>query len=149
VGYRKLAHGNALGGQSGLTRMWIALLLPAALVVLLAVYALWREKVTIRKQLEEERGRGTVTIEELEALKSVSARQKMYLTALGSMNWTRWAALRQLHNRQVMLALVKQRAADEKDVTRRAMIQQEVQSLRQSIAQVRQVIARPMEGGIR
>jgi RsiW-degrading membrane proteinase PrsW (M82 family) len=148
VGYRKLAYGNALGGQSGLTRMWIALLLPVALVVLLAVYALWREKVTICRQLEEERGRGTVTVEELEALKSVSARQKMYLAALGSMNWTRWAALRQLHNRQVMLALVKQRAANETDATRRAMIQQEIQSLRQSIAQTRQVMACSMEGGL-
>ncbi|MCC6422257.1 MAG: PrsW family intramembrane metalloprotease [Phycisphaerales bacterium] len=148
VGYRKLAYGNALGGQSGLMRMWVALLLPVAMVVLLAFYALWREKVAIRRQLEDERGQGTVTIEELEALKSVTARQRIYFTALGSMNWTRWASLRQLHNRQVMLALAKQRAANETDATRRAMIQQEVQSIRLSIAQIRQTTARGMNGGV-
>lgn len=148
VGYRKLAHGNALGGPSGRMQMWIALLLPVVLVLLLAVYALWREKVTIGRQLKDENDRGTVTSEELTTLQSVTARQKMYLSALGSMNWTRWAALRQLHNRQVMLALVKQREADESDSTRRAMIHREVESIRQSIAQVRQTITCRPEGGL-
>jgi len=148
VGYRKLAYGNALAGRSGLTQMWIALLLPVALVILLAIYALWREKQTIRTQLDDERGRGTVTSEELAILQSVGARQKMYLAALGSLNWTRWAALRQLHNRQVMLALVKQREADETDVTRRAMIHQEVESIRHSINQLRTTLTRRPQGGL-
>lgn len=146
VGYLQLAYGNSLAGRSGLMQMWIALLVPAALVILLAVYALWREKRTLRKQLEPESERGTVTPQELAVLQSVGARQKMYLSALGSMNWTRWTALRLLHNRQVMLALVKQRESNETDATRRAMIRQEVDSIRRSIAQVRRSLTSGREG---
>jgi hypothetical protein len=47
-----------------------------------------------------------------------------------------------------MLALVKQRAANETDATRQAMIHHEVESIRQSIAHVRQMITSGREGGL-
>jgi RsiW-degrading membrane proteinase PrsW (M82 family) len=129
AGHIELSHGNALGGMQGLIRAWLGLLLPAVLVVLVGVFALAKEKRAIREQLAGEAAGDVVSPAELELLSSSFRRQVVYLKTLGSGRLAALLGLRALHNRQVQLALAKQRlgsrseAAGEVDKLRAAVLE--------------------------
>ena len=131
--YTLLAEGNSLGGSSALVRTWIALLIPVLFVVAVAAYALTREKRVIREELAAESETGAVTDEELGVLQSFAARRSAYARALMKGDFDGWLALRELHNRQVQLALAKSRASGESDPERRAAADAEVEQLRASV----------------
>jgi RsiW-degrading membrane proteinase PrsW (M82 family) len=136
-GYRILSRGDALSGDSGFMRMWIALLIPVVLVVIVAAIALLREKQAITTELESERAGGVVTGEDMEMLSNAIGRQITYLKLLGTGQITRLAGLRMIHNREVMLALTKRRLAGETDPERRAAVEAEAQHLRDAIIATR------------
>ena len=117
--YTVLAEGNALGGSAGLVRAWVALIIPILFVVAVVVVALSRERRAIQEELADEGESGAVTDEELAVLKSFAARRSRYAGALARGDFDGWLAMRELHNRQVQLALAKSRAARESDPERR------------------------------
>jgi hypothetical protein len=133
AGFTLLAEGNSLGGSTALIRTWIALLIPVVFVVAVAAYALTREKRAIREELATESETGVVTDEELGILRSFAARRSAYARAFMKGDFDGWLALRQLHNRQVQLALAKGRASGESDPERRAAAEAEVEQLRATI----------------
>lgn len=131
--YTLLAQGNALGGTTGLVRAWIALLIPVVFVVTVMAVALLRERQTIQRELAEERETGAVTDEELSTLKSFAARRSQYVKAFTRGDFDGWLAMRELHNRQVQLALAKSRLRQNPDPDSRAEIEGEVERLRASV----------------
>ena len=133
VAYTLLAEGNALGGPSALVRTWVALLIPVVFVGAVAAYALSREKRTIREELATESETGAVTDEELGVLRSFTARRSGYAKAFFRGDFDGWLALRELHNRQVQLALAKRRAAKASDPERREAAEAEVEQLRATV----------------
>lgn len=133
VVYRILAEGNALGGSSALARTWIALLIPIVFVAAVVITSLVGERRAIQEQLASESESGAVTEDELAVLQSFARRRGLYTRALLSMDFDRWLALRELHNRQVQLALAKRRESRESDPEHRAHVAAEVQHLRASV----------------
>jgi len=129
-GYVTLAKGNALGGDQGLVRAYVALALPVVIVVAAAVYALSSERKAIRDQLSSEQAAGVVTASDLALLQSVVSREAAYLKVLLAGNLRTWLAMKALHNRQVQLAFVKARATGEADAKRRERLDQEIANLR-------------------
>jgi protease PrsW len=136
--YDVLARGNALGGSAALVRAWVALLIPVAFVLAVMVFALARERSAIREELAGETDSGVVTAEELDTLQGFAARRAQYARTFMKGDFDGWLALRELHNRQVQLALAKRRASRESDAERRAETEAEVHSLRASILETRQ-----------
>jgi protease PrsW len=132
-GYGLLAFGS-LGGQS-VARSWIALLLPVVLVVVVAGTALARERRAIREELPAERDAGVVTDEDLRLLPSFTARRASYARLFFRGDFDAWLALRELHSREVQLALAKQRAARRPDGREEA--EGEIGRLRDAIARAR------------
>jgi protease PrsW len=137
VGYRVLAYDAALRGSEGLVRRWVALILPLIFVVGVALYALTREKHAIEQQLADEAQAGVVTADELALLRSFPGRQARYFQELAKGNFAGWMALRELHNRQVMLALAEMRLARETDAERRTEIEGEVARLREGVLEMK------------
>jgi protease PrsW len=135
--YTFLAEGAALGGTAGLVRAWVALLIPVLFVVGITVVALAAERRAIRDELASERETGAVTEEELAVLRSFVARRSRYAGALMSGDFDGWLAKRELHNRQVQLALAKRRASRESDPERRAAAEAEVERLRASVLEMK------------
>ena len=135
--YTLLAEGNALGGTAGLARTWIALIIPILFVIAVVVLALGRERRAIREQLASERESGAVTEGELATLSSFVTRRSRYIRAFMKGDFDGWLALRELHNRQVQLALAKSRASRESDPERRAASEAEVDRLRASVLELR------------
>lgn len=135
--YTLLAEGNALGGTAGLVRAWIALLIPVLFVVVVVILALSRERRVIQDELSDEVVSGAVSEEDLAVLKSFVARRSRYAGALARGDFDGWLATKELHNRQVQLALAKSRAAGESDPERRAEIEAEVQRLRASVLEMK------------
>jgi RsiW-degrading membrane proteinase PrsW (M82 family) len=133
-GYGLLAFGS-LGSQS-VARSWIALLLPAVLVVVVAAAALARERRAIREELPAERDSGVVTDEDLRLLPSFTARRASYARLFFRGDFDAWLALRELHSRQVQLALAKQRAARRPNGREEAEV--EIGRLRAAIAGARE-----------
>lgn len=133
--YEILAQGNALGGSTALVRTWISLLIPVAFVIAVVVFALVRERRAIREELAEESG--VVTEEDLGILQSFTTRRSRYASTFMKGDFDGWLALRELHNRQVQLALTKRRASREPDPERRAEAEAEIQQLRASILETR------------
>jgi hypothetical protein len=131
--YTLLAQGNALGGSAGLVRTWIALIIPVLFVVAVVFAALSRERRAIQQELAEESETGAVTDEELGVLKSFAARRSRYIKAFTRGDFDGWLAMRELHNRQVQLALAKRRARQNTDPESRAEIEGEVERLRASV----------------
>lgn len=129
-GYVTLAKGNALGGNEGVIRAQIALVLPAVVVVAAAIYALSSERKAIRDQLAPEQTGGVVTASDLALLQSVASRELTYLKTLVSGKLGPWLTMKALHNRQVQLAFVKQRASTETDAKRKARLDEEIAALR-------------------
>lgn len=139
--HRWLAFGNALGGSEGLTRAWAALLIPVVLVLVVALYALARERRAIREQLAGEESGAVVTSEEQKVLAGVGARQSLYWNALMKGRWEEWAGLKSLHDRQVQLALAKQSAKSLTDEAQRAAAESEITKLRAAILEVKQALS--------
>ena len=135
--YTLLAEGNALGGTAGLVRTWIALIIPILFVAAIIVLALGRERWAIREQLAGERESGVVTQRELALLTNFVARRSRYIRALTSGDFDGWLAMRELHNRQVQLALAKSRASRESDPESRAASEAEVERLRASVLELK------------
>ena len=131
--YTLLAEGNSLGGSAALTRTWVALLIPIVFVVAVTVYALTREKRAIREELAAESQTGAVSDEDLATLRSFAARRSAYARAFMKGDFDGWLAMRELHNRQVQLALAKSRASGGSDPERRAAAEAEVEQLRASV----------------
>jgi RsiW-degrading membrane proteinase PrsW (M82 family) len=113
AGHLVLSRGNALGGTQGEIRSWVGLLLPALLVFAIGILALAKEKRAIREQLREEASSGLIGDDDIELLSSTIRRQFVYLKALASGRFLRLMRLRALHNREVQLALAKQRVGTE------------------------------------
>jgi protease PrsW len=132
-GYALLAFGGEVGAQS-VARSWIALLLPALLVIVVAVTALARERAAIRSELPAERDSGVVTDEDLRVLPSFGARRAAYSRLFFRGDFDAWLALRELHSRQVQLALAKRRAARHPNDPAYA---EEIEGLRAAVARAR------------
>ncbi|MBI4704668.1 MAG: PrsW family intramembrane metalloprotease [Deltaproteobacteria bacterium] len=128
VSYDALGHANALGDE-GLMRSWVALLLPASIVVVVAAVALARERSAIRGELAAEVDGGVVSQRDLELLQSLAAREVEYLKKLVRGDFVGWSRLKGLHNRQVQLALAKRRGSE-----------QEAASLRQAVLVARAML---------
>src|SRR5262249_25070647 len=94
-------------------RSWVGLLLPALFVFVVGILALAKEKRAIREQLPEEASSGLIGDDDLELLSSTIRRQFVYLKALASGRFLRLMRLRALPNREVELALAKQRVGAE------------------------------------
>lgn len=135
--YTLLAEGNALGGTAGLVRAWVALVVPVLLVVTIMVLALVRERRAIRDELAHERENGAVTEDELAVLGNFGTRRSRYVRALMGGDFDGWLAMREIHNRQVQLALAKSRASRESDPERRAAAEAEAQRLRAAILEMK------------
>ncbi len=132
--------------EGALAKKWLALSLPLVGVVLVVVVALGRERRAIAEELATESETGAVSAEELALLTSVWRRQRRYLDALFRGRVRRWRRLHRLHNRQVQLALAKERARGEQDEQRRAAVGAEIAALRvEVLAQKRELEA---EGGV-
>lgn len=140
IGYVTLAHGNALGGASGLIRSYIAMGLPVAALALTVLFALSAERAAIRRQLPAEQQAGVITAEELATVQSVLARTRLYWGQLLRGRVTRWSRLRALHNRQVQLALVKDKAARQADPAARLELEQDVDRLRRHVLECRRMV---------
>jgi len=139
--YVSLAHGNSLAGSSGMLRHQISLVLPLILIAVVAWAALRSERRAIAEQLPSEAGDGTVTAEELIVLKSVTKRNAMHFRELVRGQVRRWMGLRELHNRQVQLALIKARAANEPEPSRRAKLELEVAQVRNDVIACRRALS--------
>lgn len=137
VAYTLLAEGDALGGTAGLVRAWVALVIPVLLVVAIMVVALVRERRAIREELTDERESGTVTEDELAVLSNFGIRRSRYTRALLGGDFDGWLAMREIHNRQVQLALAKNRATRESDPERRAAAEAEAQRLRAAVLEMK------------
>jgi RsiW-degrading membrane proteinase PrsW (M82 family) len=136
--YLVLAEGNAFGGSAALVRTWAALLIPLLLVVGVVVYALVTERRIIREELEDEAQSGTVTPDELRLLRSFVARRSANTRKLLGGDFDGWLASRSLQNRQVQLALAKNRVAGETDPAGRVASEAEVERLRASVLWMKQ-----------
>jgi protease PrsW len=136
-----LGRGNALSGTEGLIRAQLALGLPLLAIVVVATYALWRERRAIKRQLEGELQTGAVTADEFKMLSNVVLREITYLRTLVTFQLATLATLKSRHNRQVQLAFVKDQAAREADPSRRARLESEIQNLRSAIAATRGAVA--------
>jgi len=140
--YHQLRHGNALG-DSGALRANLALGVPVLLIGLVAAYALLAERRAIHGQLDDELATGAVGPSDLPLLKSVLARQIVYLKAFFSFKLGYFFGLRNVHNLQVQLAFAKARLAGESDPARRARVDGEVAKIRAALVERR----RALEGG--
>lgn len=132
--YEMLARGDSLAGTAGAVRRWFALLLPLALLIGTVVVSLKREKAAIRKHLADEE---VVTDHDRQALNDFWGRRGQYMASVMSMDFDAWARLKELHNREVQLALAKDRYTNETDPQRRAGINAEIASLRAAVLATR------------
>ncbi len=133
AGLASLAHGDALSGTSGLIRAYAAWSLPIVAVAATVVFALRSERHAIRQQLASEVQAGVLTATDFALLQSVFARSVSYWNELLRGRLSRWLRLRQLHNRQVQLALVKNKASRAMAPEERASLDQDVGRLRENI----------------
>ena len=138
--FRVLAHGNALGGEAGLVRAWLAVLLPMLGLVGLGLYHLVLERRAIRRELEAEVEAGFLDTESLGLLDSFWRRQLRYLGLLVRGRFADCLHLAALHNRQVALALLKRRAARETDPSRLARFAVPLDALRVGIRQAARAV---------
>lgn len=139
--YVHLAHGNSLAGSSGMLRHQIALSLPLLAIAVIAFTALRSERRAIDEQLPSEAAEGAVTPEDLTLLQSVVKRNALHLRELMRGHLRRWYGLRELHNRQVQLALVKAKAAGESELSRRSRLELEVVQVRQDVMARRRALS--------
>jgi len=106
-------------------------------VVAVVIVALGRERRAIREELAGESETGAVTREELNVLKSFVAQRSRYAGAFIREDFDGWLAMRELHNRQVQLALAKSRAPRDSDPESQAASEAEVESLRAAVLEMK------------
>ncbi len=133
--YTWLARAGALGSSGGF-RTALALVFPIVVIVVLMFMALGREKRALKEELNDEVSSGAVTEDEIVLLQSVGARRQATAMLFFRADFDGWLALRQLHNRQVQLALSKQRARSIEGEDR-AEIDGEIERLRAAIGEAR------------
>lgn len=131
--FRILAHGNALGGRSGLYRSWLAVLLPLALMIAIGLYALTVERRAIRKHLSEPPDPELIPASDLEFLGSFWRRQTRYAGLLVRGRVAECLRLAARHNRQVQLALLLRRIAREADPARRHRFERQAELVRAAL----------------
>jgi hypothetical protein len=139
VSYEVVAHGDTIG-DAGMMRRWLATLLPLLIVAVVMILALGRERRAIADELSSEAVTGAVSADELALLKSGVRRELSYLKVLVRGQLGQWSALHGLHNRQVQLALAKQRAMGEKDEQRRAGVAEEIARLRSAVLDIKRAL---------
>jgi len=145
-GYVVFGKGNGLGGNEGLIRAQIALVLPVIVVVVVVVYALFSERKAIRVQLSSEQADGIVTAADLALLQNVVARETTYWKTLLSGKIRFWRLMRALHNRQVQLAFVKQNASRETNEERKKRLEVEISNLRLNIREQQTALGKGTTG---
>lgn len=116
---------------------WVALVVPVLVVVGVIAFALVREQRAIADELADEAEAGVVTADELRLLQSFVARRAAYFRRLTSGDFDGWMAVRELHTRQVQLALTERRLRRAGDAERRRQIGTEVERLRASIVHLK------------
>ncbi|MEO8481200.1 MAG: PrsW family glutamic-type intramembrane protease [Acidobacteriota bacterium] len=134
--YQQLAFGNALGA-SAVLRGRLALAMPIVSLVALAAYGLATERRVIARELADESAAGYVTASEIALLERPWRRHLRYARALMLLQTREFSARPALHNRQVMLALAKLRAAGAADDQGRRDAEVEIAALRRSITAIR------------
>lgn len=138
--FRVLAHGNALGGEMGLYRAWLAVLIPLAVLIAIGIFALRVERRAIHAELTEEVENGEISPAELALLESFWRRQFRYLGLLLRGRLAGCLHLAALHSRQVQLALLKRRMAGESDQARLLRLEHEIGLVRAAIRHGRAVV---------
>jgi RsiW-degrading membrane proteinase PrsW (M82 family) len=133
-GYFLLAEAGALT-EGGLTRRWIGLGIPVLFVILVMAVALGRERRAINEELPPEVEAGVVPGDDLELLRSFGARRGRYARMFFKGDFDGWLALRELHHREVQLALAKHRHPEDRSPEDQA----ELEQLRANIAAARDV----------
>lgn len=136
VGYEFMRTGASLSA-AGVALKWTSLLLPVALLAVAVVYSIVREKRAIAEELADEAGAGVVSAEELALLRSFTSRRSAYLRHLMKGDINGWSTLRELHNRQVQLALTERRYRRTSDPDRRGELLNAVQRLRVAILELK------------
>lgn len=87
----------------------VAFYAPIAAVLAVIIFAIVREQRAIAEELADEAEAGVVSDEELALLGSFAARRAAYMRLAFSGDFDGWMGLRELHNRQVQLALTERR----------------------------------------
>lgn len=144
--FRVIAQGASVGSGSTF-RGWIATLFPLVLVIVAAVIALRRESGAVAAELEGEEASGAVTQGELALLRNPAARRREYAKTFFKGDFDGWQALRQLHNRQVQLALIERRMRSETDEEKRQELSLEEANLRAAITLARAEVTRELDVG--
>lgn len=144
--FRYIAQGASIGSGATL-RGWIAAIIPLLLVIAAAILALRRESDAVAAELADEAASGTVTERELALLRNPAARRREYAKTFFKGDFDGWQALRQLHNRQVQLALIERRLRTEIDEERRQELRLEEANLRASIAVARRQVSQVLDAG--
>lgn len=117
---------------------WLGLLLPVAAIAAVIVAAIVHEQKAIAAELADEAEAGVVSAEELALLRSFAARRGAYLRRLLAGDFDGWLQLRELHNRQVQLALAERRFRHAESNERRETLGAEVARLRASVLALKQ-----------
>lgn len=110
-------------------------------IVIIAGYALLSERRTIRTELVSEADSGAVTPDDYLLLSSLLRKQLAYLRTLLGFRIRDLFVLRSIHNLQVQLAFVKDRAKSESDAQRRAQAEAEAARLRTAISERRGMLS--------
>jgi RsiW-degrading membrane proteinase PrsW (M82 family) len=131
--FRILAHGNALGGQAGVVRAWLAVLLPFAAFVAIWLVALLAERRAIHAHLSTSSESGLVSAADLKALESFWRRQLRYAGLLLRGKLAGALRLAARHNRQVQLALLLRRIGREPDADRRHRFEHQADRIRATL----------------
>jgi protease PrsW len=137
IGYQYLRTGRSLS-EIGVVLKWVALLLPVALIVAVIVVELARERRAIVAELADEAEAGVVTEEELALLRSFFARRGAYLRKIVAGDLNGWITLREMHNRQVQLAMTEARLRRAHGPDQQAELGAEVARLRAAILEFKQ-----------
>lgn len=138
--FRVLAHGNGLGGQAGLYRAWLAVVLPLLVFIAIGIVALLVERRVIQAELAAEIEGGLVGSEDLVLLSGLWRRQFRYLALLARGRVGACLHLAAVHNRQVQLALLKRRIRREEDPARRGGLERQAQLVRASLRHARSAV---------
>lgn len=105
-----LAHGDALAGNASLWRAWLAIVLPAAVLVTATLYTLGVERRAIADAAREEIEQGTTDDVHVLLLTRPFRRTLGYLRALARGQLRACRLQMSLHNRLVQVAIVHHRA---------------------------------------
>jgi predicted metalloprotease len=135
--FRIIAHGDALGGRSGLYRAWLVVLVPFVALLGVGLLSLTVERRAIRAHLTAEPGESLISESDLQYLGSFWRRQGRYLGLLMRGQLATALRLSARHNRQVQLALLLRRLAREPDPERSSRLTRQAELIRAAIRHAR------------